>query len=482
MRWKKISHVLGFFLRVFSALLLLPIFVGKFYGESFTRLMGFIYSFFISFVLSFVLLYLGEEGSPELDEAMVATSLGWFMAAFVGSIPYVISLETPLINAFFESTAGLTTTGASILYNVKIDQLGNSILFWRSFQQWIGGLGILTFFVTVISQTSEAASKLFSLEGGQDVFSGSYTSIKKKIYSLWFIYVLLTTLEFIALILVKVDPFSALNHSFTTISTGGFSIYSQGVAAFNSLKVELILILFMLLGGTNYALLFSGVRNKLAKIFDNYEFRLYLFIFLVFSGLISLSYFSLGSSLIQSARIGLFNTATFISSTGFTLQPLSEFPGFVKGLIVILMFIGGSIGSTAGGIKIIRFGILIKLVKNRIRSFKLPKSAVNPVKIKEKILSKAEISRTILIVFLWLVFIALGGLITVLLTPYNVFKSFTGVLSMLGSMGPIFMSQAGIYNFDPIVKFVWIISMIAGRLEIVPLLIFLNIKALISKE
>ncbi|MCJ7450564.1 MAG: TrkH family potassium uptake protein [Candidatus Nanohaloarchaeota archaeon QJJ-9] len=471
---KVVSYYLGLFLRIFSALLLVPVVVGKFYGESFVHLEGFIIAAFISIVLGAILHFYGKRENPSTVQGLIAATLGWIIAVSIGGIPFMEALDMSFVNAFFEAMSGFSTTGMSI---VAVEELSKSMLFWRAFMQWVGGLGILTFFVAVVSEAGGAARSLISAEADKTDPGSIRPSPFNAIKSLWYVYIVLTLVEVGALYFFDMSFFNALLYSFTTLPTGGFASTAGGISAFNSLGIEAVVTLFMLFGGTNFLLLYRMLQGDIKSLFENYEFRLFMKIMVAVAVFIGLDLvFNRGLSVLDALRTTIFSVVSITSSTGFETAAINSFPEISRLLFIALMFVGGSLGSTTGGIKVFRFGVLFKVVKREIRSFTLPTSYFNPVNIKDKVIEGDELTRIVAIVVVWLATIFLGGLVTLAYTDLSIVQAVQGMTSAMGTMGPVFMEEAKIVALPPVVKIFWALGMLAGRLEALPILVILNAK------
>ncbi|MDY6773786.1 MAG: potassium transporter TrkG [Candidatus Nanohaloarchaea archaeon] len=473
MRWTVVNYYTGVFLKIFSAFVLVPVAVGKFYGESFVQLEPFILASFTAIVLGWGLTRVGEEKKPEAMEAMVTATVAWLLAVGIGAIPIQAVTGLPFLDAYFETMSAMTTTGMTVFSTLDLPR---SLLFWRSFMQWIGGLGVLTFFVTVLVESGGVARKLIATESNKMSGGNIRPSLFNAVKSLWYVYLFLTVVESLLLYYFGFPSFHAITYSLTTIPTGGFSTLSN-IQAFMNPGVRATLTLFMFLGGTNFLLIYSVMRGNLRRMANDFEFRLYFsFAFLAFLLVAADLILNAGSSLASAATTSVFHTSSVISSAGFTLQPLGEFPGFSRFLFLVMMFVGGSLGSTTGGFKMMRLGIMGKLAWQKIRSLGVPRTVVNPVSIGGRILDDEEILQVSAILFMWLLAVVLGGLVTVALTPYSIGSSVQLMTSAVGTMGPTFIPQAELASLHPLVKVSLMIGMLAGRLEMLPLLSLLNLK------
>lgn len=481
MRWHVVSYYVGLFLRIFSVLLIVPVVVGKYYGESFVGLEPFLGASIIAILVGSLLSYIGTDDRPEAIEAMAIATFAWLIAVGIGAIPIytvvnaVPGVSMPLIDAYFDAMSGFTTTGMVLL---PTHELPHSLLFWRVFMQWIGGLGILTFFVMVLAESGGVASKLVSQEANKTASGVIRPSLFNAIKSMWFVYIVLTVTQAVLLHYFGIRWFDAIGHAMATLPTGGFSttgdfvgmVQSAGPGAFA------VFTLFMFLGGTNFLLLYSLFQGDVKRMIRDYEFRLYL-------GMAMFAMLLVATDLVVNAGMGIqsaistavFHTSSVISSAGFTITPMASFPAFSTALFVVLMFIGGSLGSTTGGFKMLRFGIMVRVVRHHIRSLTLPPTVMNQITVKGRILQDREVIEVASFFFIWVAVIVTGGLITVGLSPYGITESVQLMTSAVGTMGPTIITGDELRALHPFVKIALSLGMLAGRLEMLPLLVMINL-------
>ncbi|MFB6147955.1 MAG: potassium transporter TrkG, partial [Candidatus Nanohaloarchaea archaeon] len=275
MRTPVVLQFVGRFLQIFSVTLALPLLVAVYYSEPLLVSSGFVAASISAMLLGYAVKMAGDSSDPTTEEAMFATVLGWTLAIGFGAIPLMGYMG--IVDAFFEATAGLTTTGISMFLHPG--KLPKSILFWRSFMQWIGGLGILTFFIAVIRESGGVSRRLFTAEAHKTDSGTIRPSLLKSIVALWKVYGFLTTVFIGVYIVLGVSPFNAVLHSFSGISTGGFSTMAASIGGFGSVPVELATTILMFLGGVNFVLLYQLLRADASSLLKNSEFRLYSKIF-----------------------------------------------------------------------------------------------------------------------------------------------------------------------------------------------------------
>ncbi|MCF8008631.1 MAG: TrkH family potassium uptake protein [Halanaerobiales bacterium] len=468
--------------------LLIPVLFCIAYNEPQIYYKSFIYPSIISFSLGIIFSFLkSKDINLSLTNSMVIVGLSWIVFSLIGGIPFIIGLEKSFIDAFFEAVSGFTTTGITVFESLS--SIPHSIIIWRALIQWFGGLGIITFFLFITFRSEGQLWQLFTAESHKIDTSRPVPNIFRSIKILWLIYALFTVLQFILLIAFRVTAFDALLHSFTTLSTGGFSNYDASVGYYASLGhpyyivIEYIFIIFMLLGGINFLIHFKVLRGNVKELFTNFEMKYFwsiigVVIFLILTGKIFNSTLNL-SNIEMVFRKTLFQVVSVMTTTGYGTESLTSsfFPALSRLLFLFLMLMGGCVGSTAGGIKVIRIAILNKLFKREIKRFYLPKRAIMPLKVENKLIDRDEIYKISGLFFFWLVIILIGGVITALFSNLNAFQSISGMFSAMGNIGPFYFTVEEMASLSPIIKLTYIFGMLAGRLEILPIFILFTKKA-----
>ncbi|MFB6116796.1 MAG: TrkH family potassium uptake protein [Candidatus Nanosalina sp.] len=468
MRNRRISGILGRFLQLYALLAYTPIVVAILYTEPFSNTFSFILTGTTSLLLGSLLAYLGDPGGPSVKEAIIATVGGWFLAVIIGAIP--IAAFTSPVNAVFEAMAGLTTTGISMF--LEPSRLPHSVLFWRSFMQWIGGLGILTFFIAVIRESGGISQRLFSAEAHKTDSGSIRPSLTKSIVDLWRVYGFITSAMIFIYVALGMNFFNAILHSFSGLSTGGFSTSAASIGAFSS-AIQAVTVPFMFIGGVNFVLLYMLLKADWRHMLENTEFKLYT---LVFVGVSALAAFELSSSVStrQALLDGSFQAASLISSTGYSTMGIMEFSAPLLIIFLSVMFVGGSLGSTAGGLKVFRVAALFKLLKTRLRAYSLPESAVNRVSIDGEILEEESVKTISVLLFAWLSVTFASALLIVVFDGVSFMGAISSSISAAGNMGPLYLSGEALVNLSVSSKLVLIFGMLAGRLEMLPLLAIFN--------
>ncbi len=491
-RYKKyntIFYYLSSLSLILGIIIIIPLLLSFYLQEGNQIYQAFYYTSLISFFISILMRLPTDKDNIYIDltTAMLLCSLGWIIVSLLGSIPFIIALEKSFIDAFFEAVSGFTTTGITVFVN--LDTMPKSILFWRSLIQLLGGLGILTFFLLISTRSKGQIWQLFSAESHKINVSRPVPNIFKTVKILWSIYLGFILLETIILMSLGLSPFDSITHSFTSLSTGGFSAYDASVGSFaqlgyqNYILIEYVIIIFMFLGGVNFLLHFRLFTGNYREVIDNTEFKTFVKIIFystsIITGLIIILNTAVGISFEEVFRKVLFQVVSIITTTGFGTQNINSefFPAASRQMFLVFMLIGGCVGSTAGGFKIMRINILSRLFKREVKKIYLPERAVIPVTVDKKIISSEEINKLAGIFLIWLIFILIGGLVTSIFSDLNGWQAYSGMFSAVGNIGPFFFSVPKMASLSPVIKFTYIIGMLAGRLEIFPIIILFSKKA-----
>ncbi|MCS7139871.1 MAG: TrkH family potassium uptake protein [Candidatus Nezhaarchaeota archaeon] len=399
-----------------------------------------------------------------LVESMTIAGLGWLIAAALGSIPYVLVLDMMPLDAFFEAMSSLTTTGMTMMPVLEV--VPKSILFWRALGEWIGGAGIIlltTLFL--LSREGIIAWRLYVAEAREEKLA---PTMRETLRDVWLIYSFYTVLCAIILMFVGLEPFDAVCHSLTCISTGGFSTRTNNVGAFNSVVIEVVLLIFMVMGALRFSLHYKLFLGGLRHVVGDLEFKVFISILLVSSLIVSLdSAFTIGIRVEEAFRLGFFHTISIGTTAGFTTTDLSVFPPLSKVILLMLMVVGGCMNSTAGGIRVWRLIALLKIAKYEVEGVFMPPEAFRSLKINGRALRESEMVRVTSFFFIYILFAFIATSI-VLYFEKDFLGSLSGVLSALANVGP-FYSQP--ITFCPASKIVLIISMWVGRLELIPVIL-----------
>lgn len=398
----------------------------------------------------------------------------WILACFLCAIPFVLYGVLGPIPAFFESMSGLTTTGATVIDDIEV--LPKSIILWRSVLHWIGGIGIIVIFVALLPQVAGGAMHLFNAETSGFSNSRIMPRIRTTALATFLIYLGFTVLLTVLLMICGMSLFDAVNHSFSTIATGGFSSYNDSVAHFNSPVMEYILGVFMIISGGNFSLYYQVYQSGFNQLFKDTEFRTYIIFTIICVLLITANIcYVNGFSIVDGFRYSFFQVTSFVSTTGFVSYDYDQWPSFSKLLLAVMYLTGGCAGSTAGGIKFGRFVVLIKAVGAEIERAVHP-NAMLSVTYERKQVSTTTIINISRFFFMYIVLIvALAFILSWSGIPVE--ESIFGVASCISSVGPAFGSIGAVHNFSSINNVglvVMSVAMLLGRLELFTALVLLR--------
>jgi len=494
-----IFHTLGSLLIILSFFLLCPILVSFIFGEiatDFKILLAFLIPSVSALLLGILLHFLFRTTNPSIPQAMLICSLAWIVFSAIGGLPFVIAVDADYLDGFFEAMSGFTTTGITMFSG--LEQMPRSIIFWRSLTQWIGGLGILTFFLSLIYRGA-GTHRLFGAETHKIVAERPVPGLANTLKILWLIYAGLTAFITAALCFAGMPLFESVCHSFTALSTGGFSPYDASIAHYrianfpNFIWIEYILILAMIMGGTNFLVHYRVFKRSFKSLGDNTEMRYWwtfigVFVLLIFiercintQSLTAASFRepNFWSKMEESFRTVFFQVASIITTTGFGTMDIGApfFGQMARQLFLVMMVIGGCVGSTGGGIKVLRVSILVKLVRRELFCLRTPPKSISTVIIDGKPIEANEIYRVGSLFFAWCVLLVIGGCITALLSNLGAYEAFSGMFSALGNIGPCYIPLDQMASLNPVIKIVYIFGMLAGRLEILPVLLIFSRKA-----
>tara|TARA_R110002050_G_scaffold31659_12_gene81194 strand:+ start:14994 stop:16508 length:1515 start_codon:yes stop_codon:yes gene_type:complete len=477
--------VLGAFVFFMGFALLLPAIIDLIYDEN--TWSAFIISAGIAFLAGGTLWYFFKPKEElRIREGFLVVSLTWIALSLVGALPFTISGILPnYTDAVFETMSGLSTTGSTILggttsdgfVNPSIESIPHSFLFWRSLAHWLGGMGIIVLSIAILPLLGIGGMQLFQAESPGPTTDKLTPRVQETAKLLWVVYVAFTFLEFLLLWAhPAMDWFDAINHSMATLATGGFSTRNASVEAFNSVYIDWVITVFMFIAGINFAMHFRLLKGDYKIFLGNREIRFYTLITLI--GIVGIT-FSLwnfdGYSLMEALRYGAFQAVSIITTTGFGTNDYEVWYSFGAFFLFLLFFTGGSAGSTGGGIKMIRWMILIRNTGREIKQIIHPK-AILPVRIGEQTISQ-NIQRTVLSFFILYMFIFATGAFIISFFGYDLMSSIGASISALGNIGPgwgEFGPTDSFAKMPYLGKWVLIMLMMIGRLEIFTVLIIFS--------
>ncbi|MFR4231063.1 TrkH family potassium uptake protein [Clostridium sp.] len=469
-----ILNIIGHVMKYEIILLLIPFFVALFYGQGDAN--AFLYTVLLMIPIALILIKIkGKKNEIYAKEGFLTVGLAWIVISFFGALPFVFSGAIPsLVDAFFETSSGFTTTGASIL--TEIQSLPKGILFWRSFTHWVGGMGFLIFILALMPTFSGNTIHLLKAESPGPTPGKIVPKIKQTAKILYAIYFVLTLIETIFLKSAGLSWYDSIIHALGTAGTGGFSNMNASVAAFNNPAVEWIITIFMLLFGVNFVLYFQLIRGNVKAFFKSEELKWYLIA--VFASIIIIAVniipFNHGD-VTKSIRDSAFQVSSIVTTTGYATVNFNLWPTLSKVILIMLMFMGAMAGSTGGGIKTIRIVIIFKAIRREIDKILHPRR-VKSVKIDGNVVEEETISGVFLFIFAYII-ISLIAIFIVSFDNFDVTTTVTSVIATLSNIGPglEIVGPAGNFSvFSDLSKLVLSFCMLAGRLEIYPMLILFS--------
>lgn len=475
MRLSYLAYTFSLVIRYFSIVLSIPVLVGIIYGE-YASIAPFLISSLAALLTAF-LIKKSVKGTSDINsindikksEGLCVVTFSWIFAAVFGSIPYMFFNITP-INALFEAVSGITTTGATAFSTFDYP---HALLFWRSFTQWLGGMGIIVLFIAILPQFAIAGRQLFFAEAPGPTEEKFTPRIKSTAAALWKVYAGLTIIEIIALKYCGMSSFNAVCHSLSSLSGGGFSPEQTSIIGYSD-TIMWIITFFMFFAGANFNLQYQAwAKFNPFVLFKNEEFRTYFLGVLTVSLLVAVSLFlNMHYSIKDCLTHSFFNVASLVSSTGFCSVDFAKWDYTSKILLFIIMLFGSCASSAGGGLKVMRWLLVFKIMKSEMMKILHPKAVYN-IKFGKYSISKDIIFQTLMFVSFYFGIIALSALITAV-TEHNTTIAVTGSISAVGNIGPAFGLIGPLENFSdlqPVTKIIFMIDMLAGRLELIPFLV-----------
>jgi trk system potassium uptake protein TrkH len=463
-----VVRIISALILVLSISMILPAVVAVYYKE-YCDLLAFLKVIFFAGVTNFLIYkYTAKKRTNlRIKDGFLFVSLGWITVSLIGGLPYYLSgAISSFTDAFFETSSGFTTTGATILTNIEV--LSNSMLFWRAQTHWLGGMGIVVLTVAILPILGIGGLQLVKAEAPGPTVDKISPRIAETAKILWGIYLAFTLIQTALLMFGGLSLFDALTHAFSTMATGGFSSKNASIAHYSSAYVEIVITLFMFLAGVNFTLHYRLLTGKVDFLLRNTELKAYVLIFFVSSILIALNLnYSYYPSIFESLRYAFFQSATILTTTGFASADYEKWPMFSQIILFLLMFVGGCTGSTGGGIKVLRIVTLLKQGLNEMKYLIHPRG-VFVLKVSGNPIKKDIVYAISGFFFLYIITVLTVTLI-VSTTEQDIITSLSTALATVGNIGPGFgnVGPTDNYAFYPdIIKWVLSFAMIAGRLEI----------------
>lgn len=474
MKFRPILSIQGLLLVFIGGFMLFPAIFSWYYGDD--DLKPLLTASGITIVFG-LLLWLSFRIKTEIQirESFAIVAMGWLSAALFGSLPFYLSGYIPsYADAFFETMSGFTTTGASIL--TDIEALPHGLLFWRSLTHWLGGMGIIVLSLAILPMMGIGGMQLFKAEIPGPVADKLTPRIQQTAKLLWIVYLIISTIETVLLMVGGMNLFDSLCHTFGTMATGGFSTKNTSVAFYASAYIEYVIVIFMILAGINFSLHFHGLRGNLAAYFKNEEFRFFMATMLICTVVMIIdNQLNVYSNLSESIRYSIFQVVSITTTTGFATADYETWSSTGQFLMLFLMFVGGSAGSTGGSIKMLRVMIVLKHGYAELRRLIHPR-AVIPVRVNGHAISPQVINNIFGFIFLYFTILVLATLIMTLL-GLDLVSAFAAVAATLGNIGPGLGTIGPTDNYSAIpVLGKWLLSfcMLAGRLELYTVLLILT--------
>ncbi len=468
-----IVYIIAKMLGVEGAVLLIPAFVAFLYGES-----DVIQFLIVSAVLGAIFFIFGRK-RPEnkviyAKEGLVIVGLAWILWSLFGALPFVLTGSIPsYVDAFFETVSGFTTTGSTIL--TDIEALPKGVAFWRSLTHWIGGMGVLVFVMMLTSLDDEHSMHLMRAEVPGLEADKLVPKARATARILYLMYFVLTAAEVVFLMFGGMSFYDALLHSFSTAGTGGFSNRNASVAYYDSAYIDGVITVFMILFGVNFNLYFLIRLKNWKDALKNEELHAYLGIIAGAVAIVTVNILGIYGNIVHAFRYASFQVASVITTTGFCTADFNLWPELSKVVLLCIMVIGACAGSTGGGIKVSRFLILVKSIKQEVRRMLHPK-AVTIVKINGKRVGNDTI-RSVYIYFISYILVMMVSILLVSINNFDFATTFSSVLTTLNNVGPGISMVGPVENFhmfSPLSKLVFCMDMLLGRLEIFPYLLLMS--------
>ncbi len=476
MRLKVIFHVLGMLLCCTGLTMLMPLGFALYYNDASTAPLAWSIVLTLAVGGAAALAFRSPKSAFVLNhrEGIAIVAFGWLVCGLSGALPYFFSGCLPgFVDAFFESVSGFTTTGASIL--TDIEALPKGLLMWRALTHWLGGMGIILFSIAVLPYLGVGGMSMYKAELASPTADKLHPRLHDTAMTLWLVYGLLTALLCILLLLGGMDFFDSLAHTFATLATGGFSTKNASVGHYNSPYIQWTITLFMFVAGVNFSLHYKALRGSPASYGKSVEFKWYLAICLISTLAIAASVYGKDyGGLEESLRHSAFQALSIITTTGYATADYLLWAPTAQAVILLLFFVGGCAGSTAGGIKVTRIVLLFKTAYHELFRLVHPRT-VHTVKMDGAAAQRDVITGVLAFFILYMLVLALCGLL-LCFCGVSVAEAFSGVLSCLGNVGPAFgsLGPAGNYAALPAAaKLVLSAAMLLGRLEIYTIFILL---------
>ncbi len=482
MNYSIIRNILGKLMVLTAGLMLFPLLICIIYQEGLWNYLSFLIPMALLVIIGLLLnIKKAKNKKIAVREALIITALTWLIVAFFGCLPLIISGSYPnFFDAFFEMSSGFTTTGSCVLTGEETEALPHSLQLWRSFSHWVGGMGILVFVLAFIPESKEGSTMhILQAESPGPQVGKLVSKMQLSSRILYFIYLVLTIVLILLLWLgpdKKMNFFNSLVYSLGTAGTGGFSIHAAGVGYFSAYS-QYVIAIFMIIFGINFSLFYLILIGQAKNALKNEELRWYFCIIALCVTVIVINIYSMYNSFEEAFRYSLFQVASIMSTTGYSTVDFNLWPSLAKSMLLLVMFTGGCAGSTAGGIKISRIILLTKSSSKKVKNMVSPRK-VEAICMDGKPINEATIDgvQSFTIVY-FIILVVCAILISV--DNFDIVTNITASLACISNVGPGLsaVGPAGTYKgFSSFSKFILSLEMIAGRLELFPILVLFNPK------
>lgn len=469
MNVKMVLYVLGYIMRLEGILLVLPVFVSIYYKED--TITSLLITILVLFVVGYMISYKKPKNTViYAKEGFVIVALSWIVLSLFGALPFTISGEIPkYIDAVFETISGFTTTGSSIITDVEA--MSNSLLFWRSFIHWIGGMGVLVFVISIVPLAGGRSMYIMKAEVPGISVDKLVPRIKDTAKFLYMIYIVMTIILIIILVACGMPFFDSMLHAFGTAGTGGFGIKATSIGYYNSAYIDIVITIFMILFGVNFNLFYLMIIGNIKSVLKSEELRNYIGIIVASAVLVAINILPKYDNFFQALRYSSFQVGSIITTTGYATTDFNQWPMFSKIILFLLMFIGACAGSTGGGIKVSRVTIAIKSIGQHMKGLIHPRY-MGTVRFEHKTVDNSTLKGVHIYLSIYFV-IYLVSILLVSLNNLDFETTVSAVTTCFNNIGPGLglIGPAGNFNeFSSFSKIVLSIDMLLGRLEIYPIL------------
>ncbi len=471
MNRRLVIYNVGHIIKLIGVLMILPMIVSLCYGE--TRCVvsfAIVIAFSLALGFTATIIFKPDKKNLFAREGFATVALSWIILSLIGCLPFLISREIPnFFDAFFETVSGFTTTGSSILTDVE--SMSHGLLFWRSFTHWIGGMGVIVLIMAILPSESGRSMHIMRAEMPGPVVGKLVPKIRDTAKILYIIYFVLTVVEMIFLLIGGMPLFDSAVHALGTAGTGGFGIKSDSLSGYSP-YLQWVITAFMLIFGINFNIYYFLLLRKFSTALKNTELWVFIGTVLVASGIITYSIYPLYNNFGDSVRHAVFQVASIMSTTGYSSTDFNLWPELAKGVIFVLMFVGGCAGSTAGGLKMARVVLLVKIIKRDVKKLLHPRS-MPTVKLDGKTVDAATLSG---VTSYFAIYIFMMALVFFILSfePFDFQTNITAAVSCFNNVGPGFGEIGPMSSFSKYSDFSKLIlsfTMLFGRLEVYPLLL-----------